>query len=305
MRGSGPHPGSRRSPLSYFGGKSYLARWIVPWIPARGTYVEVFGGSGAVLFALRPHPQRLDVYNDRDGDLVGFFRILRDPATFPELVRRLAAWPYSRAEWLEARATWAQCADPIERAVRWFVVARQSFSGAFGRSWGHTLGPEGSAPRKWVHAVDALAAFHARLRHVQVECLDWADCLEAYDSPTTCFYLDPPYHPDTRRGGGYRLELTAADHDALVARCLRLQGTAILSGYPHPCYAPLEAAGWHVQDLRQPAWSMGRTRANRLRGPGSVSNRADAWRTERLWIHPRLVPAVRQLQWEDDPESLR
>ena len=44
----------------------------------RDRYVEPFGGSGAVLLALPPAPNRLDIYNDLDAELVNLFSCIKE-----------------------------------------------------------------------------------------------------------------------------------------------------------------------------------------------------------------------------------
>lgn len=45
-------------------------------------------------------------------------------------------------------------------------------------------------------------------------------------------------------GNDYEHELTDTEHTDLVDRLLALEASAVLSGYDHPLYAPLEDAGW-------------------------------------------------------------
>ena len=61
--------------LRWHGGKGKLAPKIVPLLPKHHSYIELFGGGGAVL--LEKGPSEFEVYNDLNGDLVNFFRILR------------------------------------------------------------------------------------------------------------------------------------------------------------------------------------------------------------------------------------
>jgi len=44
--------------------------------------------------------------------------------------------PYSREEYYYCRDTWRDEEDDILRAVKWFVAARQNFSGQHGAGWG-------------------------------------------------------------------------------------------------------------------------------------------------------------------------
>jgi len=83
-----------RPPTQYLGSKGRLGPWIASLLPPHRTYVEPFCGSAAVLFAKPPSPT--EVINDRDGDLVCLFRVLRDRG--PELARALHLTPYARGE---------------------------------------------------------------------------------------------------------------------------------------------------------------------------------------------------------------
>jgi DNA adenine methylase len=267
-------------PFPWYGGKALMVSWIVPLLPAHQAYVEVFGGSGAVLFAKPPSP--MEVYNDVDQGCVTFFRVLRDPDLFPEFLRRAALMPYSRVEYETARAHWQDGTDLVEQALRWYIVARLSFSGDWGSSWGYdvTTGPHRRLAHhvsKWLSAVEGLPAFHARIQRCLIEGDDWAAILDRYDGPETLFYCDPPYVPDTRKPGSqdkYLHELTHADHEALVARLLTVQGMVILSGYDHAIYAPLTAQGW-AQIRRDVPLRANNSRVSR-----------EGRRTECLWRNP-------------------
>ncbi len=82
-----------RVPTSYFGGKSRLAPWIASLLPTHRTYVEPYFGSGAVLFA-KP-PSHTEIVNDLDGEIVNFFRVLRD--RYEDLERACVLTPYARS----------------------------------------------------------------------------------------------------------------------------------------------------------------------------------------------------------------
>lgn len=66
--------GNIKQPFRWLGSKVRMLSKILPIIEsARGdapVYVEPFGGSGAVLNALKP--VKIEVYNDADERLVGF-----------------------------------------------------------------------------------------------------------------------------------------------------------------------------------------------------------------------------------------
>lgn len=65
-----------RSPVPYFGSKQRVAPWIASLLPAHGHYGEPYCGGLSVLLAKRP--SAMETVNDLDGDLMTFWRVLRD-----------------------------------------------------------------------------------------------------------------------------------------------------------------------------------------------------------------------------------
>lgn len=238
------------APFAWYGGKSRMASRLVELLPRHRTYVEPCGGAAAVLCS-KPRAT-LEVYNDVDAGLVTFFRVLRDRPD--ELERALRLTPYARTEFADCVQTWESVEDDLERARRWFVRCRQSFAASSSNvGWGFEVTGSkrtGTRAQSFATAVGQLERFAERFRGVQVEHLDWRACLARYAGPEACFYIDPPYHPETRgerglrRNSAYAHELTAADHDDLVAAAIDLRGSVLISGYDHASYAPLAAAGF-------------------------------------------------------------
>jgi DNA adenine methylase len=275
-----------RSPITWFGGKGMMVKKLLPLIPDHHIYVEPFGGGGSLLFA--KEPSAVEVYNDLDSGLVNFFRVLRDPAKFPALLKLCRLMPFSREEFDYCRSVWGKEENDIDRAFMWYVVARMSFSGIFGGSWGHTVSSSArgmaSSVSKWLSIQEILPDIHKRIMRVQIEHSDFRQILTRYDTPRTFFYIDPPYIHATRRSGGYAHELHAADHSDLVQMLLKLQGKAMLSGYAHGIYKPLEEAGWERHDFSVVCCAAGRTRTSGLQGKGAA--KAKQMRTETVWLSP-------------------
>jgi len=232
-----------------YGGKWKMASWIVAHLPRHRIYVEPFGGSAAVLLC-KP-PARVEVYNDIDGEVVNFFRVLRERPD--ELIRRIALTPYGRAEAEAAREPSGERVDEVERARRFLVRSWMTIGGPSTR-WRSGFRYRRSASmatllRWWTDLPERLAVAAERLRGVLIENRDYRDILDAFDGPETLFYVDPPYPPDTRsrqwRHGGYRHEFDRNDHEELLERILGLQGRVVLSTYPNSLYETLlKPAGW-------------------------------------------------------------
>lgn len=234
------------SPLVWYGGKHYLLNTLLPILEQipHHTYVEPFGGAGWVLLAKRPVP--VEVFNDIDEYLIDFFRVVADPNLFQQFFRRVSALPFSRQLFYECRQSLEATEDIVERAVKWFVVVRQSFGGK-GKGGGWKVGIFKSYARAWMAAIALLPEVHQRLQRVAIENYDFRKVFALYDSPSTLFYCDPPYVPETRGSPSvYRHEMTLEDHQELVQILLSLQGYWVLSGYEHEVYQPLIEAGCRV-----------------------------------------------------------
>ena len=276
-----------RSPIVWFGGKGMMTAKLVPLLPPHKIYVEPFGGGASMLFAKQPSD--CEVYNDLDSGLVNFFRVLRDPGGFRQLLHLAELTPCSREEFETFRRQWEQLPETIQRAYEWFYVARNSFSGHFGSGWGHTItqvasGMSGMTSR-WLSTLKMLPEIHARCMRVQVEHADFRRVFETYDRPETLFYVDPPYVAATRKAGQYKHELDDADHRELVEILLNLEGMAVLSGYASGLYDPLEEAGWERRDFETFCFASGRTRRTGILGPGAASKTQK--RTQSVWLCPR------------------
>jgi DNA adenine methylase len=267
-----------------------MARFLVDYIPEHTTYVEVFGGSGALLFA--KEPSRVEVYNDLDSGLVNFFRVLRDREKAAELQRLLELTPYSREEYNHARESWEGLETDVERAWAWYLVAMMSFGGKWGAGgWGFDVNGRGTQVQKFKKRVGCFSIFAARLDDVQVENRSWEKMIDLFDTPRSFFYLDPPYSFGSRlcKDKMYAYELDEGAHDEIARRLLALKGRALLSGYDCPQYARLEAAGWVRAEWETLCSAAGRTRASDLQGVGKVKDKQK--RLEVLWANYDLYSA--------------
>lgn len=261
------------TPLIYYGGKTTLAPLIIDNLPPHVTFVDVFGGGGAVI--LYKGPSTVDVYNDI-GNVAHFFAMMRDHGE--ELHRRLQLTPFSRQEFEHCRDTWEDellNGDPIEWARKWYVVISQGYTHEeHSDSW-HMSKIVNSA-QAIVNHVDKLPWVIERLRRLHIEHLDFSRLIPFYDKPSTLFYCDPPYVKETRADyGNYLNELTYERHVEMLEMLLKIQGQFIVSGYDSELYnAYLDGCCRRVT----------RTRTSSIQNDlhGRQENRS--LRTEVLWI---------------------
>jgi len=278
-------PSRLRSPIPWFGGKGNMTGRLLPLFPPHRHYVEVFGGGASLLLAKKP-AGGVEVYNDINHALYDFFSVLSKPELFEKFYRRVAVLPWSRQLYEECKATWAEQEDLIERVVRWYVVAKQSFSGIFGRSWsmavtGVSRGM-GMCTSRWLSAIELLPEIHARLQRVQIECADFRKILQKYDGPDYLAYCDPPYLHETRSSTRYEFDMTREDHEDLVNLLLQYDGKVVLSGYPNEVYRLLEDAGWKRVEFQTVCHAVGHTRQTGILGPGAAKKKVP--RVECVWI---------------------
>ena len=273
-----------RAPIKYFGGKGHLVKKLVPLIPPHKYYCEVFGGSGALLFA-KP-PSSLETYNDLDGNLVNLFLVLQNKRQFKQFLRLVQLTPYSR-EIYKMFVKQLPCeTNPIRKAHKYWFLAATSFGGMIERK---SIGMVVTSSKRgmaqtcsaFLSRIALLPEIHKRIIKVQIEHQDFRDLIPMYDTPDTFFYVDPPYIASTRKAGGYAHEMTDSDHTDLVNILLNIKGQAILSGYKSALYQPLVDANWQYQEFQVVCSAAGCTRNRKLQGKGTATKHQP--RTESIY----------------------
>jgi len=267
--------------LRYHGAKFRLAQWVMQFFPEHTCYVEPFGGAAGVL--LQKPRVYAEVYNDLDGEVVNFFRVLRDPTLRVQLLEALILTPYSRADFDEA---WEPTDDQIELSRRLCIRAQMGF-GSAGATKGHTgfridtKREYGTAQHLWTTYPSAVAAAGQRMTGVLIENRSAIAVMKAHDAPSTLHFVDPPYMHETRvmRGSSriYKHELSDFDHVELLTTLLELEGFVVLSGYRSDLYCE-KLSGWeeHTTSARISA------------------GRGTAIREEVIWVNPACAAALRE-----------
>lgn len=229
--------------FGWYGGKFSHLDFILPNLPEDAYhFCDVFGGSAAVIINRAPAP--VETYNDIDSELVNFFATLRDPESSDTLIQAIGLTPFSREELYRACEP-TDGTDPIERARKFYVRARQTRTGLAQKStegrWAHCVltsraGMSGAVSR-WLGSVEGLSEIVQRLLRIQIENAPSLEVLKRYDSPETLFYLDPPYVHDSRRDvNAYAGEMSDEDHVEMTEALCRIKGRFALSGYRNPIY---------------------------------------------------------------------
>lgn len=207
-------------------------------------YVEVFGGGGSVL--LNKERSVREVLNDANGNLINLYRVVREHPD--ELKDRLLYVMHNREDFKIAQRRLEEAtgrcfpvlpqqdgnssdsqgklaekkpevSSPVLRAADFYQVVRQSYAGN-----GKQFSPVARSMWAGFPAIDRVAG---RLQGVTLEKEDFGVIFQRYDSPTTVFYIDPPYFfTEDYYPGNIFLR---SDHQRLATILLNVEGLWLLS----------------------------------------------------------------------------
>ena len=249
--------GGKLIAFGWYGGKFSHLSWLLPLLPKCHHYCEPFAGSAAVLLNREPSP--VETYNDVDGEVVNFFRVLRDERE--ALVQAIALTPFSREEFAVAVTPQRDIPSDMERARRFFIRARQARTGlaqtaSLGR-WANckntTRAGMSGVVSRWLGSVEMLPFIAERLLRVQIENRPADAIVQVYDDPKTLFYCDPPYvHGSRGDSKAYAYEMSDADHVRFAQLLNLCKGKVAVSGYRSDLYESLYK-GWRRIDAESKA----------------------------------------------------
>lgn len=208
-----------KTPVSWVGNKTSILHILYALFPMEyGRYIEPFGGSGAVLLG-KEKPDKFEVYNDYNHNLVNLFRCMRDrPLAFirelgflnlnarddflfikkffekeefddkflnQELELTSIVLPQIQAG--EIRELYKESIEEydLRRAVMFLKLLRFSYS-----SSGKSYACQPFSVRSLFELIQDLSN---RLENTVIENQDFEVLIKHYDRPDSFFYCDPPY----------------------------------------------------------------------------------------------------------------
>lgn len=191
-----------------------------------------------------------EVFNDIDGELTNFYRVLQSEVLFEQLIKMCELTPFSEIEFQAAKlhTLYGSFGESVIKAWKFFVRNRMSRGGS-----GKDFATPTSRLRRGINenvsaylgALDSLPEFHKRLRYAEVRKMDFRDFLSQYDHEDAFFYVDPPYLKSTRVAGEYDYEMDGNDHLNLLDILSKLNGKFMLSTYDNLMYSSTAVfQGW-------------------------------------------------------------
>ena len=234
--------------LSYIGGKSKIGKWIVPFYDKdMETYVETFGGMFWCFFNMDlkqfPNLKRV-VYNDFNPLNYNLFKCVQTPERLLEEINNIPC--QQKGE---------EVTDPIYKeqfnlfqseifnkdfkvgdtdyvvAAKYVYILTQVFSGSKPET-SSFIDLKGKYKSKYLTFRDKLSKpdwIEHFLKITEVENMDFEDVVKKYDSPTTYFYVDPPYWKTENYYSNH--DFDREDHERLAITLKGIEGKFSLSYY--------------------------------------------------------------------------
>lgn len=220
-----------KSPLRYPGGKSRVVDAILERFPQHfSEFREPFVGGGSVFLAVRQHYPHIPVWiNDLNTDLVAFWQTLQaNPTELCKAIREVYQTQKDGAALFERlRSSLSEDLEPFERAVRFFVLNRITFSGTVD-SGGYSQ--QSFNGRFTASSIDRLEPVATLLQGIRITNLDYQELL-AVNGQDVFMFLDPPYYSATQsrlygKNGNLHLQF---DHTRLAQAMRQCQHSWLLT----------------------------------------------------------------------------
>jgi DNA adenine methylase len=248
--------------LKYPGGQKYSKAHI--WALAPKHRIRIYGCVGGWGEGWNwEHEGVGEIINDTDGDLINFYEVLADTKLRKEMIQSLLVTPFSSEQFRRSSEFLVQPKQdkkrhsPAKWAYHYFCCIRMSMLGA-GKSFapisiGRLRRNMLEQVSAFVGAIEGLPEAAIRLTDVLILRMRVNLLVKKYDKKGVFIFLDPPFHPSTRAPGLYRKEMTAEEHDELLAALGALKHAKfMLCGYRCKPYTRAEKKyGWKAVNLEK------------------------------------------------------
>lgn len=260
--------------FGYYGGKFSKLSFILPQLKtAHNVYVELCGGSASVL--LNKPRAEVEVLNDRAGEVMTFWRVLRENPD--RLIEQIQLTPPGEAEFKRILSL-PPTDDEVEMARRFYIHVTQVYAAIPSSAQHSFLGGIRLKNKR-----ENLAAVAERIRNVIIENTDAVRLItrvvnseKPLRKTPILFYADPPYVPETRTSSNEYI-CEDFDHEAFLNAVLSAPNFCkfAISGYPNSLYDS-RLAGWNRVELDVPL---------------KAKNNGN-WRKEVIWRNYPLMSSV-------------
>jgi len=173
------------------GSKYSLIKDIITLIPPHTTYVEAFVGGGSIFW--NKSPAKKSVINDLDKELIEGYRILKRIPTSVDMTildnsKKVGKYYPAVEKFINSITSKSPDRDKL-------LAFTEKYSGTFGSKGFDGIYRNPSIGNKW----KKIDQYKALLKPTTIVSKDYLQVLKDYDSPTTFFFLDPPYEVEAEQ----------------------------------------------------------------------------------------------------------
>lgn len=236
-----------KTPITYYGGKQNMLKYILPHIPEHTTYVEPFAGGAALYFA--KESSALSVINDKNKELINFYEISK--TRVDELKKLIDVTAHSRSLYDDAVIVYTNphLFDPVRRAWALWMLSKTSFSASLGA--GFRFDKVKYAVGKALCNSKLIFDDHLcqKLSTTTIENDDALKIINRYDCSEAFFFIDPPYiNCDQGHYSGYNSE----DFKSLLDKLTDTSGKWMLTMYPDEILSKYtKVNSWRVVEVER------------------------------------------------------
>jgi DNA adenine methylase len=268
--------------LSYIGGKSKIGKWIVPFYDKNmETYVEPFGGMFWCFFNMDLKEfsnLKKVVYNDFNPLNHNLFKCIQNPTELLNAINAIECQkfgeevtpPIYKEQFVRFQAeifgeNFSVEPGNYEVAAKYVYILTQVFSGSKPET-SSFIDLKGKYKSKYLTFRDKLSKpdwIEHFLKITDVENMDFEEVIKKYDSPTTYFYVDPPYWKTENYYSNH--DFDREDHERLANVLKGMEGKYSLSYYDFPLLSewfPKDQYKWEMKEFAKAASAKKGTKQN-------------------------------------------
>ena len=259
--------------LSYIGGKSKIGKWIKDFYPSdMETYVETFGGMFWCYFNMDlskfPNLKRV-VYNDFNPLNYNLFMCLQNPDVLLSAVNRIPCQQQGvedtpsiyKEQFIEFQKElfgqgFTINSPDYDAAAKYAYILTSVFSGSKPET-SSFIDLKGKYKSKFLTFRDKLSKpdwveHFNKISHFRLG--DFENVINEFDSPTTYFYVDPPYWKTENYYSNH--DFDRDDHERLAKVLTSIEGKFSLSYYDFELLSlwyPKETYTWEMKEFAKAA----------------------------------------------------
>ena len=248
--------------IPYMGGKIHMVKEINALLDYDKTcYLELFGGSAKVLLNKPPH--EIEIYNDKDGNLVNLFEVVKNK--HDEFEKWFDLKLYSKElykKYLQELKTTGLQGSDIERAGKFYYLIQSSFNSKI--SSGFSYGYGRNAAESFISSIAKINEIYKRLKNVQILHDDFENVIKNIMKNKTdvMIYADPPYWCTEHY---YQSVFAREDHFKLAEMLNKVDASVMVSYYYFPELDEMYPKDkWHYTKVTKTKYS---SRSNKKEKP--------------------------------------